>query len=157
MKVSRIAGVGCLSIVLAVAGCDRDRARSDGAGKSPAAASNLALLLDVPATVRAGEEVPVAVTLVNRGAAPASVPGVQPEVVVTRADGGEVWRRTRHEHATRETGDIALRPNEMRGSGSSWDQRDDAGRPVAPGGYRIRAEAVALGLVSDVRTVTIQP
>ena len=50
-----------------------------------------------------------------------------------------------------------LRPNEMRGSGSSWNQRDDAGRPVAPGTYRIRAEAVAMELASEARVVTIEP
>jgi hypothetical protein len=145
-------------LVLAVAGCDRGRPAAGRIGEKAASApaGTLALLLDVPATVRAGEEVPLAVTLVNRGAAPASLAAVQPDIVVTRPAGGEVWRRSRHEPAAPGAA-TTLRPNEMRGSGSAWDQRDDAGRPVAPGSYRVRAEATALDLVSEPRMVTIQP
>jgi len=162
MTVRRIALLGGW-IAFAAAGCGRDRAPStggaaiDGAGADSAAtAGPLALLLDVPTTVRAGDEVTIAVTLVNRGAAAASFGAVQPDVVVTRQDGAELWRRSRHEPAASGAA-TSLRPNEMRGSGYAWDQRDDAGQPVAPGIYRIRAEAPALKLASERRTITIQP
>ncbi|HET7231976.1 MAG TPA: BsuPI-related putative proteinase inhibitor [Longimicrobium sp.] len=158
MTVRRIS-IFCVLATLAMGGCSRDRsppARPAGDAAAAAPAGPLALLLDVPATVRAGEEVPVAVTLVNRGAAPASVAGVQPDLVVTRADGGEVWRRSRHEPAT-QTASTTLRPQEMRGSGYAWNQRDDAGRPVSAGAYRIRAEAPSLKLTSEARALTIVP
>jgi len=87
MMVRRIACLGAF-IVIASLGCGRDRPASRGAGES-AAAGPLVLLLDAPATARAGDEVPIAVTVVNRGAAPESVGGTQPDVVVMRADGGE--------------------------------------------------------------------
>lgn len=144
-------------VVLAMAGCGRDRAASGGAGEADrATAGPLALLLDAPSSVRAGEEVPIAVTLVNRGAAPASVAGAQPDLVVTRIDGAEVWRRSRHEAPSTGTA-TTLRSNEMRGSGYTWDQRNDAGSAVAPGSYRIRAESPDLRLVSERRTLVIQP
>lgn len=154
--VRRIATHGALIAVILTA-CGRDRSASGAVGRDTAVSSGpLVLLLDAPATVRAGEEVPIAATLVNRGAAPASVPGVQPDLVVTRADGGKVWRSGRHEPSAPPAA-TALRPNEMRGTGYTWNQRDDAGRLVPPGAYRIRAEAPTLGLVSESRTITVQP
>jgi hypothetical protein len=145
-----------LTLVICSA-CGGDRAGSGEAGRDGAVSTGtLALLLDVPGTVRAGEEVPIAITLVNRGASPTDVGAVSPDVVVTREDGTEVWRRSRHEPSL-PGGATTLRPNEMRGSGSSWNQRDDAGRPVGPGTYRIRAEAPTLELASDAREVTISP
>jgi hypothetical protein len=145
-----------LALVIGSA-CGGDRAGSGEAVRDSAASSGpLALLLDVPATVRAGEEVPIAITLVNRGASATVVGAVSPDVVVTREDGTEVWRRSRHEPSA-PAGATTLRPNEMRGSGSSWNQRDDAGRTVAPGTYRIRAEATEMELASEARVVTIAP
>ncbi|HYH82478.1 MAG TPA: BsuPI-related putative proteinase inhibitor [Longimicrobium sp.] len=149
-----------LAIALAVssAACGRERAATAEAERdSAAAAGPLVLLLDVPATVRAGEEVTLAVTLVNRGSADARVGGAAPDVVVTREDGTEVWRRSRHEPQPASAAPITLRPKEMRGSGHNWNQRDDAGRPVPPGTYRVRAEFPAPKLASEPRTITIQP
>lgn len=154
MMVRRIACVGAY-LVIASLGCGRERTSSGAAGES-AAPGPLVLLLDAPATARAGDEVPIAVTVVNRGAAPEPVGGAQPYVVVTRADGGEVWRRSRHEPPAPPAA-TALSPNEMRGTGYTWNQQDDAGRAVPPGPYRIRAEAPALKLVSESRAITIQP
>ncbi|HEU4556807.1 MAG TPA: BsuPI-related putative proteinase inhibitor [Longimicrobium sp.] len=149
----------CLGFLVTLAACSRDRAASSEAGRDGAASAGaLVLLLDVPATVRAGEEVPVAVTIVNRGAAPVEVGGLHVDVVVAREDGTEVWRRSRHEPAAPATRpEVMLRPSEMRGSGWSWNQRDDGGRPVPPGTYRIRAEAPAMQLTSEMRAVTISP
>ena len=158
MTVRRAFCTGLL-ILIAAAACERDRAASGDAGRDGAASAGaLALLVDVPATVRAGEEVPVAVTIVNRGAAPVEVGGLHVDVVVTREDGTELWRRSRHESPAPVTRpEVMLRPSEMRGSGWSWNQRDDGGRPVPPGAYRIRAEAPAMQLTSEARGVTISP
>lgn len=145
-------------LVLAVACGGDDRSSGKARRDSAAAGGALALLLDVPATVRAGEEVPVAVTVVNRGAAAVEIGGLHMDVVVTRTDGTEVWRRSRHEPtAPPARPEVMLRPSEMRGSGWSWNQRDDGGRPVHPGTYRIRAEAAAVQLKSEPRMVTISP
>lgn len=156
MVVPRIVSLALFAI-FALGGCGRDRPASGSTTVDTAASAGpLVLLLDLPDSVRAGEEIPVAVTLVNRGAAAVSVAGVQPDLVVTRPDGGEVWRRSRHD-APAPGAATALRPNEMRGTGYAWNQRDDAGQPVPPGAYRIHAEAPALHLVSAPRTITIQP
>ena len=151
-----------LGIVVLCGACGGDRAAPDGAGKGAAAEVPLVLLLDVPAKVRAGEEVTIAVTLANRGAAPVEVGSISPDVVVTRDDGSEVWRRSRHEpqaasSATSPNPPSALRPNEMRGSGYAWSQRDDAGQPVPPGTYRVRAESAAPKLASEPHSITVQP
>lgn len=147
-----------VALAIACAGCGGDQASSGEAGRDSASTGPLVLLLDVPATVRAGEEVPIAVTLVNRGAAPVEVVGFHPDVVVAREDGTEVWRRSRHEPTGPPARPSAvLRPSEMRGSGSSWNQRDDGGRPVPPGTYRIRAEATPMQIRSESRAVTISP
>jgi hypothetical protein len=53
----------------------------------------------------------------------------------------------------------ALKPNEMRGSGYTWDQRDDAGRPVPAGTYRVRA-TIPSGpgqAASASRTIVLAP
>jgi hypothetical protein len=149
-----------LGIVVLCGACRGDRAASGGAGEDSAAVSpSLVLLLDVPATVRAGEDVTIAVTLVNRGAAPVQVGPISPDVVVTREDGSEVWRRSRHEArpASAPAPASTLRPNEMRGSGYAWNGRDDAGQPVPPGTYRVRAESTAPALASEPRAVIVQP
>jgi len=149
-----------LGIVVLCGACGGDRAAPGGEGKGGAAAeAPLVLLLDLPPAVRAGEEVTIAVTLANRGAAPVEVGSISPDVVVTRDDGSEVWRRSRHEPppASPATPASALRPNEMRGSGYAWNQRDDTGQPVPPGTYRVRAESAAPKLASEPRPITIQP
>ncbi len=154
-------GLTAILLAMGCAACGHDRsAAAGGAGHDSAATSSpLVLLLDVPASVRAGEDVAMAVTLVNRGAAPVRVGSIAPDVVVTRGDGSEVWRRSRHEPPPAPAADpaSALRPNEMRGSGYAWSQRDNAGRPMPPGTYRVRAESPGLKLVSEPRAVIIQP
>jgi hypothetical protein len=150
--------VSVAALLLATA-CDRgaDRASPADGGTlagSDTAAGAMVLLLDVPSSTKLGDEVPIAVTLVHRGAAP-ELGHVSPDVVVTRDDGSEVWRRSRH--AAVAPPSPAPRGSEMRGSGYVWDQRDDAGRPVPPGAYRVRAEAAALELVSEPRLIIIAP
>lgn len=138
MKICRIAVLGLLLALPAA--CGRDRSVAAGAEQDTAATTGpVGLLLDVPARVRVGEEVAIAATLVNRGDASESVPASGPDIVITRADGAEVWRRSRHAGGADAAPPAALKPNEMRGSGYTWDQRDDGGRQVAPGTYRVRA------------------
>lgn len=131
-------------LVLAAAGCERERASANAAAADTAASAGpVSLLLDVPARVRVGDEVPLAATLVNRGGGSVTLPGEGPDFVVTRNDGSEVWRRSRHADPASSVPPIVLKPNEMRGSGYAWDQHDDDGRPVLAGTYRVRAVLAA--------------
>src|SRR4051812_19539633 len=105
MKICRIASLGWV-LAFAAAGCGRDRsAAPETAQDTAATAGPVVVLLDVPARVRVGEEVAIAATLVNRGDASESVPAAGPEIVITRPNGAEVWRRSRH------AGDAAAEPS----------------------------------------------
>ena len=129
-----------LASTLVLATCGRDRSAASAVEQDTAAtAGPVVLLLDVPPRARIGVEVAIAATLVNRGDASESVPAAGPDIVITRADGTEVWRRSRHAPRASATPAAALKPREMRGSGYTWDQRDDAGRQVPPGTYHVRA------------------
>ncbi|MBV9109968.1 MAG: hypothetical protein JO306_11220 [Gemmatimonadetes bacterium] len=145
-------------LALAAAGCGRDRSSADAAAADTAATSGpVSLLLDVPARVRVGDEVPLAATLVNRSGESVTLPGEGPDFVVTRADGSEVWRRSRHAAAPSSPDPIILKPNDMHGSGYAWDQHDDDGRPVLAGTYRVRAVLAAPTgqIASAARTIVV--
>jgi hypothetical protein len=142
MKI-RYARALAILLALAAAGCGRDRSSANTAAADTAATTGpVSLLLDVPARVRVGDEVTLAATLVNRGGESVTLPGEGPDFVVTREDGSEVWRRSRHADAS-PASPVVLKPKEMHGSGYAWDQHDDDGRPVLAGTYRIRAVLAA--------------
>ncbi|HSU16983.1 MAG TPA: hypothetical protein VLK66_22940 [Longimicrobium sp.] len=128
MKIRWIAG---LAAAVAM-GCGRDRTVSD---------PRLALLLDVPAHVAPGDEVPVAVTLVNRATDSARV-AVEAsgalELVVESGDGLELVRQPAETALTSNPDGLVLTPREIRGTGFVWDQRGGDGKPLAPGSYRMR-------------------
>ena len=160
----KIRGMMLLFAIALAAGCGRGRADVREAAEDTAAtAGPVMVLLDAPARVRAGEEVQIAATLVNRGQETESVPQAGPDLIVTDARGGEVWRRSRHAAAapgaSAPGASATLRPNEMRGSGYTWNQTNDAGQRVAPGTYRIRATIPAgPGEASSARrTIVIAP
>ncbi len=154
----RLAAALALATMVITGGCGRDHSQSaDAVRDTVASAGPLALLLDVPATVRPGEEVSIAVTLVNRGRAAVQVGAAAVDVVVTREDGTEVWQRSKHEPPSAAPASTSLGPNEMRGSGGTWDQRDDAGQALAPGTYRIRAELREMDVKSEERRIIVQP
>ncbi|HEX6747980.1 MAG TPA: BsuPI-related putative proteinase inhibitor [Longimicrobium sp.] len=156
--VMKILGIVLTFVLALAAGCGRERADvADTAQDTAATAGPVTVLLDIPARVRAGEEVQIAATLVNRGQETESVPSAGPDIVITDTHGAEVWRRSRHGGKTSPVPSATLRPNEMRGSGYTWSQTNDAGQRVASGTYRIRATIPAgLGEASSAwRSVLI--
>lgn len=130
-------------------GCGRDRGRAalGRAGEDSVVAPPIAeveVLIDVPARVTAGEEVPIAATLVNRGRDSVRLtlppgPRAPEEIVVATDAGAVVWHSAAHDSSGAATRTVVLAPGEIRGSGVGWDQRDDGGNPVPAASYRVRA------------------
>ena len=156
----KIRGIALTFVLALAAGCGREGSDvADTVQDTAATAGPVTVLLDVPARVRAGEEVQIAATLVNRGEETESVPAAGPDIVITDARGAEVWRRSRHAGDAAPAPSTTLKPNEMRGSGYTWDQTNDAGQRVAPGTYRVRA-TIPSGpgeAVSAWRTIVLAP
>jgi hypothetical protein len=105
------------------------------------------LRLELPARVRAGERVPLALHVESVAPRPIdlSLRGrtIAWDVVVTRADGAadgaEVWRRLAGEAIPAIIQLRALAPREVLTLRGEWDQRTAAGAPAAPGRYTVRA------------------
>lgn len=105
---------------------------------------SLALDFEVPAAVRAGDSVSLQVTLRNAvgrhlllrlGGAPPTI-----DCVITRLQGTEVWRLQHGEGAVYDDASfIPLAPGEVLEFTGAWDQRNNAGEPVPPGTYCVRA------------------
>lgn len=100
--------------------------------------------LDVPDTVDLGRPVPITLRVRNEGGAPAALEltgrPIAFDLTVTRSDGTEVWRRLRGEIVSMVLQVAILQPNEALEFAHTWDQRDDAGRPVRAGSYLVRGE-----------------
>jgi hypothetical protein len=79
------------------------------------------------------------------------------DVVVTRPDGSEVWRRSRHEELPSAAVPWTIRPGEVIGTGTAWDQRDDDGAPVPPGTYHVRGilPAAPRDLATEARPLVV--
>jgi hypothetical protein len=125
-----------------------------------ATAGPLRLLLDVPPRVPLGHPLVVTGTLTNEGGEPVVVgvgESLALDVVVTRPDGGEVWRRGNH-GALPAGSQRTLRPGEVLATGLTWDQRDDEGQRVPPGTYYVRGylDAAPRSLQTALRRVVIE-
>ena len=103
----------------------------------------LALRVELPPHARIGARVPFTLVIENRGPEPVPLGltgrPIAFDVIVTAADGAEVWRRLRGRVVAAVLQVRLLGPGEVMELAGEWDQRDDAGRPVAPGTYRVRA------------------
>jgi hypothetical protein len=150
------------AMLVALAACGDDGARGAASVIADTAATPgpLRLLLDVPARARAGQPVAVTGTLVNEGREPLTVgvgESLALDVVVTRPDGTEVWRRSRHA-ALAPGAERTLRPGEVLATGIAWEQKDDAGARVPPGTYYVRGylDASPRSLQTALRRVEIE-
>jgi Intracellular proteinase inhibitor len=125
----------------------------------------LALRLEVPEQVRAGQSVPIRMVLENRGEAPYELElGGSPiafDLVVGMPDGSRVWRRLEGMPV-----EAILQLRTLSGGmemvfNDSWDQRDNRGRSVGPGTYRVRGVLPVLGIQggwgTETRTLVIVP
>jgi hypothetical protein len=115
-------------VLLLTAACNRHR--------GSAGARSLVLLLDVPAHVAAGAEVPVAVTLVNRGADTARV-ALRNATLGLRIETDRGAKVSDQAYPTTLSA-VVLTPRGMRGTGFVWDQHAADGDLLSPGAYRMK-------------------
>jgi hypothetical protein len=116
-----------------------------GMAPAPAAAQlgdSVLVWIRVPPSVRAGQAVPIRLSLTNRLARPVRlrIAGTRAPVWslrVTDARGAIVWNH--HDAGTGFVGGtLTLGPHETRTRTIVWDQRDVEGRPVPRGEYHVR-------------------
>jgi hypothetical protein len=113
------------------------------------------LTLEVPATVRVGQPVPVTLRLVNASDRPVEVVlQGRPTAfdVIVSDHSGVVWRRLEGEVVSAILQLRQLGPRDTVAFETVWDQRTGSGAPVPPGEYTIRGE-----LPSDPPTVLRSP
>ena len=96
----------------------------------------------LPGRVRAGEPVPITLTVENRAphAIDVYLRGRTPtfDVVVTRPDGAVAWRRLENEIIPAMLQVRTLGPAERLDLVTEWDQRTNRGRPIDAGEYSAR-------------------
>ena len=115
------------------------------AAAAPAAAArdSIRVAISVPASVRAGRPVAIRLSVTNRlaRAVRLQVAGAEPpvwDVRVTRMDGSVVWNRLHGSRTGLTNGTLVLAPHQTRTRTIVWAQRDNRGRAVARGVYRVR-------------------
>jgi hypothetical protein len=129
------------------------------------APSPLELRLEVPAEARSGAMVPVRLVLVNHGIEPVEVGlsgnPIAFDLVVTDANGAEVWRRLEGVAVEDILVTRTVLPGREIEFQDYWAQRDQSGRRVPPGTYRLRGilpvVEVTGGWGTGVHTLTITP
>jgi len=87
---------------------------------------------------RQGEEVRFRLTMRNTGNAPATIEfatGQRMDAAVDGA-GGRAWQLSAGVVFTQALGELTLAPGASQSFEATWDQKDTAGKPVAPGHYR---------------------
>jgi hypothetical protein len=102
----------------------------------------LRLEVEVPREAPVGSPVPIVLRLVNDGpAADVMLQGrpVAFDVVVTRIDGAEVWRRLSGATITMILQLKRMLPGESLEWRDSWDQRGSTGDRAVPGEYQVTA------------------
>jgi hypothetical protein len=109
----------------------------------PTAQGSVQLTLEIPATVRTGEPVPITLRLVN--ASDSAVEVVlhgRPAAfdVVVSGPTHVVWRRLEGAVIASILQLRLVEPGDTLRFETTWDQRTHAGRPVAPGEYTVTAE-----------------
>lgn len=155
-------------LLLAAAACsapgnapDRDPTRPS----SPTAPAPLLLRLEVPGEVRAREPVPMRLVLENHGDQPVEVGlGGAPiafDFIVLDPDGQEVWSRLEGLAVEAILRPQTVGPGEAVDFLDAWDQRDNRGRRVAPGSYRVRGVLPVVGEPrgwgTETQVVRIEP
>jgi hypothetical protein len=126
-------------IYLAIGGV----ADTDPVRPPPTAQGSVQLSLQIPATVRTGEPVPIELRLVNASDTAVEVvlhgrPAAF-DVVVAGAK-GVVWRRLEGAVIASILQLRLVEPGDTLLFETTWDQRTRAGRPVPPGEYTVSAE-----------------
>lgn len=118
--------------------------------------NSLEVRLGVPHEAQVGHTVPLRITVRNVSGKPLDLGLVHPnpaEFVVRRARGGHVVWALLGERGGAEAPEIGppLAPGGLRTIEHAWSQRDDGGRPVPHGEYRVEAVLFAGPPFGDVR------
>jgi hypothetical protein len=120
--------------------------------------------ITVPAQVRQGDPVPVALRLVNTGDRTVTLylqgRPTAFDIIVKNEAGAVVWRRLEGQVVTAILGITSLEPKAALTFADIWPQRDQSGNPVPPGRYSIHGEIATDGpapLVSSTAVTAIQP
>jgi uncharacterized protein (DUF58 family) len=103
--------------------------------------ASMTLQIVLPATVRAGEAVPITLRLTNTGRKPvtAYLQGrpVAFDVIVSRHDGTVVWRRLEGAVVSAVLQVRSLAPGEVLEFSDSWSQQSNLGESVGSGEYLV--------------------
>jgi len=121
----------------------------------------LAVTLDAPDSVRAGEPVPVTISITNQSGRSLTLHLQGREIVfdvtVSREDGIPVWRRLAGAAVQ-----AILRVEQLEAGGeiilrATWSQQDATGKPVRPGTYYLQGSVPTDGdpLVTPPRELKI--
>ena len=104
----------------------------------------MTLHVSVPARVRAGEPVPVTLSVTNSGTTPLTLylkgRPIAFDVVVRRKDGEIVWRRLHGATIAMVLRVETVSPGDSLRLEDVWPQRTQAGDPVEPGDYTVTGE-----------------
>lgn len=125
----------------------------------------LSLRLEAPSEVRAGESVPLRLVLVNPGPEPVTVDlGGDPtafDFLIVASDGTAVWRRLEGVAVEDILVPRTVDPDSSIRFTATWPQRDNDGRQVGPGGYRVTGILPVVGTpggwVTEAQTVVVLP
>ena len=102
---------------------------------------SMTLQIVLPATVRAGEAVPITLRLMNTGQSPATIylqgRPVAFDIVVSRRGGAVVWRRLEGAVVSAVLQVRTLAPGEVLEFSDKWSQQSNLGKSVGPGEYLV--------------------
>ena len=98
--------------------------------------------IKAPKTVAVGAAIPITMRIANTSTEPLELylHGREPtyDFVVTSGDGDIVWRRLEGQVVQAILRIEVLAPGQALELRDRWDQRDNGGKPVAPGSYFVR-------------------
>jgi hypothetical protein len=102
---------------------------------------SITLEIALPATVHAGDVVPITLRLTNTSRKPATVylqgRPVAFDIIVTRRDGTPVWRRLNRAVISAILQVRGLAPGEVLEFSDTWSQQANLGEAVGPGEYLV--------------------
>ncbi|MFL5494329.1 MAG: BsuPI-related putative proteinase inhibitor [Gemmatimonadales bacterium] len=105
---------------------------------------SMTLHLTVPPRVRAGEPVPITLTVTNRGTTPRTLylkgRPIAFDIVVRRKGGEVVWRRLRGATIAMVLRVETVPPGDSLRFEETWPQRTQSGAPAEPGDYTVTGE-----------------
>jgi hypothetical protein len=116
---------------------------------TPPVDGNPLVTMQAPDTAAGGAEIPLTMRIENTSNEPLELylrgREVTYDFIVTSRDGNVIWRRLEGEIVQAILRVEVLAPGQALELSDSWDQRDYAGRRVAPGVYVVRGVVLSEG------------